>query len=344
MTRSQRDAQAHEQNASNNPSRWWSSQSSRVAWVVPPQLDVDWRRSLDHWFSDGTLNGSFSCTDVHVIEGRCERPAFHWVGDREGDVATITYFALHVMINHATNALKQLGLGPNEYVVICMPTLVETVVAMLAVTRLGSSHVVLSPDSQPAQIAAHIARFRSRIVIAADGYFDADQEVDLKSRIDDAVQRVISVESVLFVRRTGHVVEWSDGRDFWWHDIVDSQSDSHWCDPFPSEQAFFVALRDQHDAQSYEVRTTGGYLVSVATKYALAVDADFSDGVYWTAAELHELAGHGNVVYGPLVCGASQLLFEAGAHRWDSERCQKKLTAFNAKVMVTDHEGIVSIR
>jgi acetyl-CoA synthetase len=295
---------------------------------------------MDTWFAGGTLNGSFSCTDIHVIEERRERVAFHWFGDRVGDARTITYFELHVMINHATNALIELGVKPLDRVAICSPCIPEAVVVMLAITRLGASHVVIGAHATGAEIAKRMRDAQCSLAVVADGFFQQDVAFSLKSVVDDALNECPSVENVLVVRRTGEPVEWVEGRDHWWHETVDRQSDSHWCNPFPSDQPFFVLYPASGSGDEPITRTTGGYLTQAATTYASLMKEPFDDVVMWTAAELDEPAGHSYVVYGPLINGATQLLFEGGPNSWGSERWLGIVAEHEAKVVYVDGSSI----
>jgi acetyl-CoA synthetase len=323
-----------------DPSQWWLEQSRRVTWVTEPTQGFRWRTSIDGWFGDGTLNGSFSCTDIHVIEERRERVAFHWIGDRADDTRTITYFELHVMINHATNALIELGVKPLDRVAVCSPSIPEAIVAMLAITRLGATHVVINANVTAETIATRLNDAHCTLAVVADGSYRGDVAYPLKSVIDDALKECPSVTSVLVVRRTGEPVEWVEGRDHWWHDTVDSQSDSHWCDPFPSEQPFFVLYPASGNVSQPITRTTGGYLTQAATAYATLMRASFDDAVMWTAAELDELAGHSYIVYGPLINGATQLLFEGSPDSWGNERWSGVIDQHDATVVYVDGSTI----
>jgi acetyl-CoA synthetase len=326
-----------------SPGAWWLHQSKRVTWVTEPSEEFEWPTAIDDWFRDGTLNGSFSCTDIHVIEERRERVAYHWFGDREGDTRTITYFELHVMINHATNALIELGVKPLDRVAVYSPCVPEAIVAMLAITRLGATHVVISTDTGPDEIGRQIEDSGCSLAVVADGFYRRDGAIPLKSVIDGVLRGCPSVTNVLVVRRTGEPVEWIEGRDHWWHETVDRQSDSHWCDPFPSDQPFFILYPDRGSNDKPIHRTTGGYLTEAATTYASLMKEPFDDGVLWTAAELNELAGHSHVVYGPLINGATQLVFEGGPTSWTSERWAAIVRHHEATVVYVDGSTICGI-
>jgi acetyl-CoA synthetase len=311
-----------------------------LTWVTEPAQGFDWPTPIDDWFSDGTLNGSFSCTDIHVIEERRERVAYHWFGDRVDDTRTITYFELHVMINHATNALIELGVKPLDRVAVCSPCVPETIVAMLAITRLGATHVVIGPDASPEEIATRINHSGCSLTVVADGFYRDDVSVPLKAVVDAVLTLCPSVKNVLVVRRTGEPIEWVEGRDHWWHETVDRQSDSHWCDPFPADQPFLILYPTGASDDGPVTRTTGGYLTQAATTYASLMKKPFDDGVLWTAAQLDELAGHSYVVYGPLVNGATQLIFEGGPTSWLSERWTNIVHQHHATVIYVDGSTI----
>jgi acetyl-CoA synthetase len=244
------------------------------------------------------------------------------------------------MINHATNALIELGVKPLDRVAVCTPSIPEAIVAMLAITRLGATHVLINSDSAAETIAALLNDAGCSLVVTADGSYHGDVVRPLKPVIDDALEKCPSVTSVLVVRRTGEPVEWIEGRDQWWHDTVDPQSDSHWCDPFPSDQPLFILNCETGVVGQRVSRTTGGYLTQVATAYATLMRTPLDDTVMWTATELDELAGHSYVVYGPLINGATQLLFEGGPESWGSARWAAVVDQHSATVLYVDGSTI----
>jgi len=308
--------------AAADPPAWWATQAERLEWAEPWDTVVEWQLPFAKWFVGGKLNASVNCVDRHVAAGRGERVAFHWVGEPEGETRTITYADLLVMVSKAANALVSLGVKAGDRVAIYMPMVPEAVVAMLACARLGAPHSVIFGGFSAEALSERILDCDARVVITADGGFRRGTASALKPNIDEALERCPDVRSVLVVRRTGQDVAWAEGRDVWWHDVVDAQPDTHDPEAFDAEQPLYIMYTSGTTAKPKGIfHTTGGYLVHVSTTHRLIFDIKPEEDVFWTAADIGWVTGHSYIVYGPLANGTTSVLYEGtpdagGRDRW----------------------------
>jgi len=308
--------------ADADPAAWWRTQADRLTWSTPPTTTLEWDAPFARWFSDGTLNAAVTCVDRHVEAGRGERVAFHWVADADGDTRTITYAQLGVMVAQAANALTHLGVRAGDRVAVYMPMIPEAVVAMLAIVRLGAVHSVIFGGFSADALASRINDADCTFVVTADGAFRRGSASPLKPAVDEALLICPNVKAVLVVKRTSGDVDWVEGRDFWWHDVVDAQSTIHEAASFPAEHPLFIMYTSGTTAKPKGIfHTTGGYLTQVATSYFYVFDVKAETDVCWTAADIGWITGHSYIVYGPLINGVTQVLYEGlpdsgGRDRW----------------------------
>ncbi|MHB1549276.1 MAG: AMP-binding protein, partial [Acidimicrobiales bacterium] len=206
-----------------DPTAWWEHQAELLEWAEPWSEVLEWNVPYAKWFVGGKLNASVNCVDRHVAAGRGDKVAFHWIGEPDADTRAITYTDLKVMVCQAANALVELGVNAGDRVAIYMPMIPEAVVAMLACARIGAPHMVTFGGFSSEALASRVLDGDARIVITADGGYRRGAAVALKPNVDEALKQCPEVRSVVVVRRTGQDVGWEDGRDLWWHDIVDRQ-------------------------------------------------------------------------------------------------------------------------
>ena len=308
--------------AATDPVAWWATQAERITWDTPFERVLEWDLPFAKWFVGGKLNASVNCVDRHVAAGRGGKVAYHWVGEPEGETRTITYGQLHAMVCQAANALVELGVKTGDRVAIYMPMIPETVVAMLACARLGAAHSVIFGGFSAEALAGRILDADARMVITADGGYRRGAAAALKVNVDDALLQCPEVHSVLVVRRTGQDVAWEEGRDHWWHDIVDRQPTSHEPEFFDAEQPLYIMYTSGTTAKPKGIlHTTGGYLVHCATTHHYIFDIKPETDVFWTAADVGWVTGHSYIVYGPLANGTTSVLYEGtpdagGRDRW----------------------------
>lgn len=218
---------------------FWEEQARRLQWDQPWTDVLEWNPPFAKWFTGGKINAAVNCLDRHVDAGRGDRVAFHWEGE-PGDTRTITYSQLKDMVCQASNALLELGVAKGDRVAIYMPMIPETVVAMLACARIGAVHMVVFGGFSVEALGTRLDDSEAKLVITADGGYRRGNPSSLKPAVDEAVKGRPAVEHVLVVRRTGQDVDFHEGRDVWWHDIVDRQSTEHEAPAHDSEHPLYI--------------------------------------------------------------------------------------------------------
>ena len=308
--------------AADDPVAWWAEQAKQLRWETPWDEVLDWDMPFARWFVGGRLNACVNCVDRHVDAGLGDRVAFHWVGEPEGDTRTISYADLLEMVCKAANALTEIGVRPGDRVAIYMPMVPEAAVAMLACARLGAPHSVVFGGFSAEALAGRILDLGAQVVITADGGFRRGSASALKANVDAALEQCPEVHTVLVVRRTGQEVAWRDGRDLWWHQLVEGQSGWHSPEAFDAEQPLYIMYTSGTTAKPKGIlHTTGGYLTQVATTHRLVFDLKPDQDVFWTAADIGWVTGHSYIVYGPLANATTSVMYEGtpdagGRDRW----------------------------
>jgi len=290
---------------------FWAEQANRLSWETPFTEVLDWSDApFAKWFGDGRLNVAYNCVDRHVEAGNGDRVAMHWEGEPVGDSRTITYAELLAEVSKAANALTDLGLAAGDRVAIYMPMVPEAIVAMLACARLGIMHSVVFAGFSASALKARVEDAEAKLVITTDGQFRRGKAVSLKDAVDEAVE-ASSVEHVIVVRRTGIDVGWTDGRDLWWHDVVDNALAVHEADAFDSEHPLFLLYTSGTTGKPKGiVHTTGGYLTQSSYTHSCVFDVKPDSDVYWCTADIGWITGHTYIVYGPLSNGVTQVVYE----------------------------------
>ena len=308
--------------AAADPEAWWAEQARTLEWATPFTSVLEWEPPFARWFSDGTLNASVNCLDRHVAAGRGEKVALHWVGEPEGEAADITYAELLERTCRAANALESLGVEAGDRVVIYMPMIPEAIVAMLACARIGAPHSVIFGGFSAEALADRITDADAQVIITADGGFRRGVASGLKVEVDAALTLCPAVTTSLVVRRTGQEVGWVEGRDLWWHDVVDPAAPTHEPKAFAAEHPLYIMYTSGTTAKPKGIfHTTGGYLTHTSTTHRLVFDIKPETDICWTSADIGWVTGHSYIVYGPLANGVTQVMYEGtpdagGKDRW----------------------------
>ncbi|MCY7417087.1 MAG: AMP-binding protein, partial [Chloroflexi bacterium] len=220
---------------------WAKLAREKLTWRTPFKTTLEWDLPFAKWFTGGTLNVSENCIDRHVANGLGDKVAYHWIGE-PGDTRTITYADLLREVSRTANALKELGVGTGDRVAIYMPMIPELPIAMLACARLGAPHTVIFGGFSAESLQGRIEDTTAKLLITADGGWRRGKPVDLKDAADEAVAMSPTIEHVLVVRRLGdaQATPMTEGRDVWWHDIVDRQSDVCPAVPVDSEHMLYL--------------------------------------------------------------------------------------------------------
>jgi acetyl-CoA synthetase len=291
---------------------FWGKQAERISWDTPFDEVLDWSNPpFAKWFVGGRLNASYNCVDRHVENGLGDKVAFHWVGEPEGDTRDITYAALKDEVCQAANALTELGVKTGDRVAIYMPMIPETVVAMLACARIGAPHTVVFGGFSSQALVDRIQDCEARVVITSDGGYRRGAPAGLKPAVDEALAKCPDVRNVLVVKRTGQDIDWTDGRDLWWDDVVGKQSTEHTPEAFDAEHPLYVMYTSGTTGKPKGIlHTTGGYLVGTSYTHWAVFDLKPETDVFWTAADIGWVTGHSYIVYGPLANGATSVMYE----------------------------------
>jgi acetyl-CoA synthetase len=290
--------------------KFWEEQANALAWDKKWDSVLDWQPPFAKWFVGGKLNATVSALDRHVAEGRGSRIALHFEGE-PGDTRTISYADLLHDVCKAANALTEIGITTGDRVAIYMPLIPEAVVAMLACARIGAIHSVVFGGFSADALLSRIQDADAKLVITADGGFRKGAAFALKPAVDEALQGQTNVKQVLVVKRTGQETAWVNERDIWWHDLVDRQSTTHTPQSFDSEQPLFILYTSGTTAKPKGIfHTTGGYLTQVAYTHRVVFDIKPDSDIYWCTADVGWITGHSYMVYGPLINGATQVIYE----------------------------------
>ena len=245
-----------------------------------------------------------------MANGIGDRVAYHWEGE-PGDKSTITYSDLLEEVKKFANVLKGLGLEKGDRVAIYMPMIPELPVAMLACTRIGVAHSVIFGGFSPDSIIDRVHDGECKVIITADGGYRRGAASLLKPNVDEAVVLCPSVTDVVVVQRTNSDVTMVEGRDHWYHDLMAAASPECPAEPMDSEQLLYLLYTSGTTAKPKGImHTTGGYLTQVAFTYKYVFDLKPETDVYWCSADIGWVTGHSYIVYGPLVNGATSVLYE----------------------------------
>ncbi|KZX20885.1 acetate--CoA ligase [Rathayibacter tanaceti] len=307
--------------AASDPVAFWEEAARRLDWAEPWHTARTWEPAAPlpdgtlsvpraTWFEGGRLNVAVNCVDRHVDAGRGDTIALHFEGE-PGDRRSISYAHLQKEVSRAANALTALGIGAGDRVVVYLPVIPETVVITLAIARIGAIHSLVFGGFSAEAVRFRVEDTGAKLLVTTDGQFRRGAAVPVKASADHAVEGVASIEHVLVVRRTGESdVPWTPGRDVWWHELVDGQSDVHEAEAFDSETPLFIIYTSGTTGKPKGlVHTSGGYLTQASWTHWAVFDAK-PDDVHWCTADLAWVTAHTYEIYGPLSNGLTQVIYE----------------------------------
>jgi acetyl-CoA synthetase len=305
--------------AERDPEAFWAALArERLSWSTPFETTLEWDLPFAKWFTGGELNVAYNCVDRHVERGLGDKVAYHWIGE-PGDTQTITYADLQRRVGRAANALRELGVGLGDRVAIYLPMIPELPVAMLACARIGAPFTVVFGGFSSEALADRINDAGAKVLITADGGWRRGRHVGLKHHADEALASTPSVTASIVVERLGGGVHMVEGRDHWWHELVDRQPDR--CDPVavPSEHMLYLLYTSGTTAKPKGImHTTAGYLLGASFTHHAVFDVK-PDDVYWCAADIGWVTGHSYIVFGPLANATTGILYEGAPDTpaWD---------------------------
>ena len=296
----------------SDPDGFWLEQAARLDWTKPPTKGGEW--SYDpvdiKWFADGTLNLCYNAVDRHVDAGHGEKTALIFEPDDPGaEGRTVSYTQLLAEVGTMANTLKKMGVAKGDRVTLYMPMIPEGVMAMLACARIGAVHSVVFGGFSPDALAGRLDDCKSDWVITADEGVRGGKPIALKTNVDAAAEKS-PVKGVLVFRHTGGGVPMTGGRDHWYHELSEGVGPECPCEPMQAEDPLFILYTSGSTGKPKGVlHTTGGYGVWTATTFHYVFDHR-PDDVFWCSADIGWITGHSYVTYGPLLNGATQVIFE----------------------------------
>ncbi len=290
---------------------FWANQAAQLlTWRTEWSTICEWELPYAKWFIGGQLNVTENCLDRHVAAGRGDKVAYYWEGE-PGDSRTITYAELLDEVQRFANALKGLGVVKGDRINIYMPMIPEAVVAMLACARIGAAHSVVFGGFSSQSLTDRINDAEAKVLITADGGYRRGEVFPLKPAADEAIAETPSIEHVIVVKRGGNDVEMVDGRDHWYHDLVEAADAECPAEPMDSEQLLFLLYTSGTTGKPKGImHTSGGYLTQVAFTHKYVFDLHPDEDVYWCTADIGWVTGHSYIVYGPLTNGATSVIYE----------------------------------
>ncbi len=300
------------QRSLSDPDAFWAEQAEQfVSWSRKWDKVQDWDydKADIKWFSGARLNVSYNCLDRH-LDTRGDDVAIIWEGDDPAVDKKITYRELHREVCRCANVLKARGVAKGDRVSIYMPMIPEAAVAMLACARIGAIHSIVFGGFSPEALKDRILDSDCQVVITADETVRGGRTTPLKANTDKALEQCPNVHSVIVVKRSGADVDWSAGRDVWYHEQVEQVADHCPPEEMDAEDPLFILYTSGSTGKPKGVlHTTGGYLLYAALTHKYIFD--YQDGeVYWCTADVGWVTGHSYIVYGPLCNGAITLMFE----------------------------------
>jgi acetyl-CoA synthetase len=327
------DSKIHEK-AAADPEAFWAEQAEALDWAEKWDQVLDWSNPpFAKWFVGGKLNVSYNCVDRHVEAGNGDRVAFHWRGE-EGEERDITYADLHRDVQKFANALKDRGIGAGDVVGIFLPMIPEVVVAMLACARIGAPHNVVFGGFSPTSVKERMEFSEAKALITVDGARRKGKTAPIKQQVDAEMGDLEHLETIVVVQHTGADCSMQEGRDFWWHTVMEAAADECPAEPLDAEHPLYILYTSGSTAKPKGIlHTTGGYLTQVAWTHRHVFDLKPDEDVWWCSADVGWVTGHSYIVYGPLANGCTSVMYEGAPDYPDKdiwwELCERyKVTLF----------------
>ncbi|HET6802869.1 MAG TPA: acetate--CoA ligase [Casimicrobiaceae bacterium] len=324
---------------------WADLARETLAWHKPFTKTLDESNApFYRWFEDGELNVSYNCLDRNLTNGNAERTAIIFEAD-DGKVTKVTYRELHQRVCRLANGLKSIGVRKGDRVVIYMPMSIEGIAAMQACARIGATHSVVFGGFSAKSLQERIVDAQAVAVITADEQMRGGKPLPLKAIVDEALGMggCEVVRNVVVYRRTGNQVAFSQGSDLWMHELTAKQADT--CEPewVGAEHPLFILYTSGSTGKPKGVQhSSAGYLLWAALTMKWVFDIKPSD-VFWCTADIGWVTGHTYITYGPLACGATEVVFEGIPTYPDAGRFWKMIADHRVTVFYTAPTAIRSL-
>ena len=306
--------------ADADPEAFWDQLARQeLHWFEPYSKVVEWKVPHVRWFIDGKTNVAYNCLDKHLGTERENKTAILWEGE-PGDTRTLTYKQLHQEVSKFANVLRGLGIEQGDVVSIYMPMVPELAIAMLACARVGAVHSVIFAGFSSEAIADRNQDAGAKLQLTSDGGWRRGKVLPLKDTIDAALQKSPSVEKCVVLRRTDNDIQMQEGRDFWWHELMQEASTDCPAQPLDSEAPLFILYTSGSTGKPKGIlHTTAGYNLYVKQTFEWVFDHR-DDDIFWCTADCGWVTGHSYVVYGPLSAGATAVMYEGAPNHPAEDR------------------------
>jgi acetyl-CoA synthetase len=301
------------------PEKFWARAAEELHWFKKWDKVLDWKAPWAKWFVGGEINLSYNCLDRHVQTARKNKAALIWESE-PGEVRTYTYQQLWKEVQKFANVLKNLGVRKGDRVAIYMGMTPELPIAMLACARIGAPHSIVFGGFSANALVDRIHDSHAVAVITQDGSYRRGAEVKLFPAVEEALKSCPSVKQVVIYKRTGTPINTTEGRDHWWHELMAKASDECPAEPLDAEHPLYILYTSGTTGKPKGVvHTTGGYSVGtyLSTKYVFDLR---EEDTYWCTADIGWVTGHSYIVYGPLQCGATSLMYEGAPNCPEPDR------------------------
>ncbi|HVD12089.1 MAG TPA: acetate--CoA ligase, partial [Gaiellaceae bacterium] len=317
---------------------WEAEARARVSWFEGFDELYEWELPYAKWYIGGKLNVTYNCVDRHVEAGNGDKVAYYWEGEPEDERRTITFADLQREVVRFANGLKKLGVKKGTPVGIYMGMIPELPIAMLACARIGAPHTVVFGGFSADSLSGRLNDMGCEVLITQDQGLRNGAPVPLKQNADAALADSPTVKQSIVYRRTGGEVEMHEGRDRWWHEVVEGESDeadSCPCEPMDSEDLLYLLYTSGTTAKPKGiVHTTAGYLVGTAATHHYIFDVK-PDSIYWCAADIGWVTGHSYIVYGPLCNGTTGVIYEGVPNYPDMDRWWAIVEQYKVDILYT---------
>jgi acetyl-CoA synthetase len=320
--------------ASEDSEKFWAEIASELHWFAPWVKVLDWDMPFAKWFVGGKTNISYNCIDRHLTGPRKNKVAILWEGE-PGEVRALSYQMLHYEVCRFANLLKSVGLQKGDRATIYMGMAPELPIAMLACARMGVTHNVVFGGFSAEALRDRINDSKSRVLITADGSYRRGAIVPLKKNVDEALTNTPSVEKVIVYKRTGEPIDMRPGRDLWWHEQIAKVSGEFPAEPLDAEHPLFMLYTSGTTGKPKGVvHTTGGYMTGVYITTKWVFDLKDED-TYWCTADIGWVTGHSYIVYGPLLNGATTVMYEGAPNHPEPDRFWSLIEKYKVNIFYT---------
>ena len=320
--------------AKDDPEAFWGELAHELHWFKPFEKVLNWNEPFAEWFSGGQTNISYNCLDLHLNTWRRNKVAYIWEGE-PGDVRVLTFEMLHREVCKFANVLKGLGIQKGDRVSLYMPMVPELAIAMLACARIGAVHSVVFGGFAAEALADRNNDAQAKLMITADGGWRRGKIVPLKENVDAALTKSPSVEKCIVFKRTGQEIPMTEGRDLWWHELMENASANCPAEPMDSESPLFLLYTSGSTGKPKGVKhTTAGYNLYAKKTTEWVFDVR-DDDIYWCTADIGWITGHTYIVYGPLAAGVTSFMYEGAPNFPAEDRWWDMIERYKINILYT---------